>query len=141
MNSNSRYTVAIHILTLLAYCGTEPLTSEFIAGSVHTNPVVIRRLLAAFRDAGWVASQGGPGGGWRLQRDPELVNLADIHRVVEGCALFQLHASEPNPLCPVGRNIQHTLTGIFQDALDVLERHLAQTTLASLVRDVRVRAL
>lgn len=139
MTSNSRYTVAIHILTLLAFCGPEAQTSEFIAGSVNTNPVVIRRLLASLREARLVASQGGPGGGWRLLREPGAISLGQIFRAVEGSALFPLHAAEPNPCCPVGKHIQEALAGIFQGALAALEGNLDQTSLADLVSAVQGR--
>src|SRR6476619_2527243 len=65
---SSKLTVGVHILTLLASSPGESLTSEYIAGSVHTNPVVILRLLGLLREAGIVESQGGLGGGWRLKR-------------------------------------------------------------------------
>ena len=140
MTHSSRFTVAIHILTLLAFCGPEPQTSEFIAGSVNTNPVVIRRLLASLRAARLVASQGGPGGGWRLLREPGAITLGQVFQAVEGSALFAMHASEPNPLCPVGRTIQAALTGIFQGAEQAMLAQLEHSTLAQLVKDVHVRA-
>ena len=62
---SSKLTVGVHILTLLASSPGEPLTSEYIAGSVNTNPVVIRRLLGLLREAGVVVIHGaayGPGG-------------------------------------------------------------------------------
>jgi DNA-binding IscR family transcriptional regulator len=60
---NSKLTVGVHILALLAMMGETQLTSEQIAGSVNTNPVVIRRLLGLLRTAGYVESTSGPGGG------------------------------------------------------------------------------
>jgi len=140
MTASSRTTIAIHILTLLAFCGPEPLTSGFIAGSVNTNPVVIRRLLARLREAGLVGSQGGPGGGWQLLRAPGKVTLRDIHLAVEGTPPFALHSADPNPRCPVGRNIQAALEGVYASAQAALEADLARTTLAHLVKTVKARA-
>ena len=136
MTQSSRFTVAIHILTLLAHGGPEPRTSEYIAGSVNTNPVVIRRLLASLRAARLVASQSGPGGGWQLLREPEAITLGMIFQAVEGAALIPMHASEPNPRCPVGRHIQTALAGIFRGAEQALLDQLDRTTLAQLVKDV-----
>jgi len=140
MTHNSRYTVAIHMLTLLAFCEPDLLTSEYIAGSVNTNPVVVRRLLASLREAGLVASQGGPGGGWRLLRKPQQITLGEVFLAVEEGALFPLHASTPNPLCPVGKNIQGALTTVFKEAQEGLIRTLARTTLAQLLQDVKTLA-
>src|SRR5437763_13957245 len=110
---SSRFAVAVHALTLL---GSEdgPLTSEFIAGSVNTNPVVIRRVLAALRTAKLVASKGGASGGWRLTRAPSAITLRDVYRAVEGPSLFALPEQPPNPACPVGSTIQAALTREFE---------------------------
>ncbi|WNG38997.1 Rrf2 family transcriptional regulator [Archangium violaceum] len=140
MNTSSRFTVAIHILTLLAHSGDEPMTSEFIAGSVNTNPVVIRRLLASLREARLVTSQVGPGGGWQLVRPPRGITLRDVYRAVEGGTLFPLHSNTPNPRCPVGGTIQSALTGHFEEAQLAMEKDLERTTIADLVQEVKTLA-
>ncbi|MBI1751250.1 MAG: Rrf2 family transcriptional regulator [Acidobacteria bacterium] len=134
--SNTRFTVAIHVLTLLAYCGPEALTSEFIAGSVNTNPVVIRRILSTLREAKLVASQAGPGGGWQLLRDPRKITLRDILAAVSGDPTFLLHSAPPNIECPVGRDIQAILARRFQSAQEAMERDLERTTIAQLISEV-----
>lgn len=142
MRPSSRLTVAIHVLTLLAYVAgrAEPATSELIAGSVNTNPVVIRRLLAMLRRAKLVRSRGGPGGGWQLVVPPGRITLRDVYRAVEGEALFPLPSSAPNPRCPVGRTIQAALEGRYREARLAVERDLARTTIADLVEEVGARA-
>jgi Rrf2 family protein len=141
MRANTRFTVAIHILTLLAReDGPAAVTSEYIAGSVNTNPVVIRRLLALLRRAGLVASQGGPGGGWRLVRPAARISLRDVYRSVETEPLFALHASAPNPKCPVGRTIQAAVSGHYDQARLAVEKELARTTIAELLQEVNVLA-
>lgn len=137
MKNSSRYTVAIHVLTLLAYCGLEPVTSEFIAGSVNTNPVVIRRLLAKLRAAKLVSSQGGPGGGWQLRKAAKQITLREVLAAVDGGSVFPMHSSAPNPRCPVGRTIQVVLEGHFKSAQLALERDLQRTTIAALVESVK----
>jgi Rrf2 family protein len=129
----TRFTVAIHIVTLLAYCGEEAQTSAFIAGSVNTNPVVIRRLLGNLRQAGLVTSQGGPGGGWQLLRAAGEITLKDIFLAMEADPLFPLHAAQPNPDCPVGRDIQAVLQDRFRVAQDALEAELERTTIRQLI--------
>ena len=95
MRPSSRFTVAIHILTLLAHGAPgEPVTSEYVAGSVSTNPVVIRRLLAG-SCARLVRSQGGPGGGWLLLAAPRDITLRDVFQAVEERPALSLHASPP----------------------------------------------
>jgi Rrf2 family protein len=136
MYPSSRYTVAIHVLTLLAYGANEPMTSEYIADSVNTNPVVIRRLMAALRDANLVISQPGPGGGWQLLRAPKGITLRDVYRIVEAEPLFALHSNTPNPRCPVGGSIQTVLLARYEEARLALENDLGRTSIKDLLRAV-----
>src|SRR5512137_2894048 len=106
---NSRFTVALHVLCLLAHQPGKPLTSEFIAGSVNTKPVVIRRILAVLRRAGLVKSQPGVSGGWELVAKPECITLGGLYQIVRPGTVFAMHSQQPNVLCPVGRNIQRGL--------------------------------
>lgn len=136
MRANTRFTVAIHTLTVLSQGQPEPVTSEYIAGSVNTNPVVIRRVLGGLRRARLVESQGGNGGGWRLAKDPAAITLADIYRAVDGEPLFPLHHRDPNPNCPVGKHIQRALIERFAAANAAMEAELARTSLADVTSDV-----
>ena len=48
MAANSRFAVAVHAATTLAYRqarGAEYVSSEELAASVRTNPVVVRRII------------------------------------------------------------------------------------------------
>jgi DNA-binding IscR family transcriptional regulator len=116
------------------------MTSEFIAGSVNTNAVVIRRILALLRKTRLVRSRSGPGGGWQLVVPPRGITLRDVFRAVEGEALFPLHASTPNPRCPVGRVIQSALEARYAQARLAVERNLEKTTIADLLEEVRAHA-
>jgi DNA-binding IscR family transcriptional regulator len=134
VNPSTRFTIALHILTLMATCRGQALTSGFIAGSVNTNPVVVRRLLGLLRRAGMVASQPGAGGGWELRVAPEGISLRDVRRAVREASPFAMHSQMPNPACLVGRNIQAALGGIFARAEQAMEEELARTTVEGLVR-------
>ncbi len=133
---NCRFTVSIHVLCLLAAQRPKPVTSEFIAGSVNTNPVVIRRLLGLLRRAGLVKSQPGVSGGWELVARPERITLGGLYQVVRPGTVFAMHRQQPNVLCPVGRNIQRGLRTHYQKAQAAMEAELDRTTIAEVLRDV-----
>ena len=137
MNTSSRFAFAVHVLALLALQEGAPLSSDMIAGSVNTNPALIRRLLTMLANAGLTASQLGAGGGALLAREPHTIALLDIYRAVEDAQLFALHREEPNPACMVGRHIQETLRGIIDDAQRAMEASLATRTLADVVEDMQ----
>lgn len=149
MTSN-RFAVAIHLLTLAsaagaARCGAtgemggtgEPLTSERMAASVGTHPVVVRRILGALREAGLVSSQCGPGGGWRPTRPPEETTLLDVYRAVTRRPLLSLPPRSAAGACPVGRHVHRTLDAVFGEAEAALERTLAAVTVAEVLAVVR----
>src|SRR4051812_19200918 len=128
------------MMTIFALKPAEPLTSEFIACSVNTNPVVIRRLLGSLRDAGIVDSRTGVGGGWSLLVDPERLTLLDILRAVEPQDdLFALPRSEPNPECPCGQHIHGVLTEVYDKVQDGMSRQLAGITIACIAGKIRGR--
>src|SRR5262249_31418238 len=133
MPRSSRFVVATHALTMLAYCDGEAMTSEYIASSVNTNPVVVRRVLGLLAKAGLVATQEGAGGGVRLARSADNINLRAVYAAVETQPLFALHPSDPNPQCPVGSTIQGALEPALDAAEGALLGSLAETTVADLV--------
>lgn len=134
MLKSSRFVIAVHVLALLAYGKGEAMTSEFIAGSVNTNPVVVRRLLASLVKAGFVTTQEGAKGGVRLARPAEDIDLLSVYQAVESEGLFALHPQEPNVACPVGGNIQAALVPILDAAEAAMQNSLKKTSIADVVR-------
>jgi Rrf2 family protein len=138
MSANSRMTVAIHILSYMAVAERkrpDPVTSDRIAHSVATNPVVIRRMLGDLRRAGLVASRRGAHAGWTLTRSPEAITLLEVYRAVGEGPLFGLHASPPNPHCHVARELKPALGRVYGALEKELARQLARTTLGEMLGD------
>lgn len=140
MSGNSHFTVATHVLTLLGHHAPKALTSELIAASVNTNAVFLRRLMSSLRAARLIESQAGPGGGWKLLRNPKDITLRDVYRAMEDGPLFAMHANTPNKECEVGCNIQGILGNHFDATLRTVEQQLSRTSIHDLVREVRARA-
>jgi Rrf2 family protein len=138
---SSRVAVAVHVLTYLAWKRSEAATSERIAASVNTNPVVVRCIVGALRNAGMVTVQPGVGGGALLAREPGDISLLDVYRAVEdGEDLFSLHPQQPARDCNIGGNIQAVLQGVFCRAHRAMESVLAEVTVADVGNDVWARA-
>lgn len=139
MQLSSRFTIASHILVLLALEGDkEKQTSTSIAGSVGVNPVIIRNILAQLKEAGLVQVARGVGGA-RLAQAPDQITLLHVYQAVElfgeNGQLFGFH-EQPNPACQVGRNIHPLLDGRLENAQSALERELEQTTIADLLAEL-----
>jgi Rrf2 family protein len=134
MKISSRFTVAVHILSLVTIENSTLCTSEWIAESVNTNPVVIRRVMGKLKNAGLIQVRRGTGGA-TLQKSLNEITLLDVYRaveVVEEGELFQFH-EKPNPNCPVGANIQAVLELILNRAQEAMERILGEVTMEELV--------
>ena len=135
MQISNRFSVAVHTLLCIGLFAHEyKVTSEFIAGSVGVNPVVIRRILGQLKKQGLVNVAAGTGGA-TLVCDPSSISLLDVYKAVdllENETLFSFH-SNPNPQCPVGRSIHTVLDGHIRDAQNALENRLALVTLDSLM--------
>ncbi|MCW7469326.1 Rrf2 family transcriptional regulator [Leptospira kanakyensis] len=136
MSIPSRYSVAIHILTILEMDGE--VSSEEIAGSVGTNPAIIRLLLGKLKKAGIINVRQGIKGS-SLSKPAREINLLDIYKATEKeDALFLLH-EHPNPNCPIGKNIQSALTGILDEAQKAMETKLSKYNLADVSSEIRTR--
>jgi len=134
---NSRFSTAVHILTLLASAGEERMTSEFIALSIGTNAVVIRRQLALLREAKLVDSKGARGGGWELARDPSKITLRQLREALGEEAAFRMHKNEPHPKCTIGQNVKTVLEDVYEDAERAVLRSLEKWSVADMLRRVR----
>jgi Rrf2 family protein len=138
---SSRVAVAVHVLAFMTRKGSEPVTSERIAASVNTNPVVVRRIMGALRNAGMVSVQPGVGGGATLARDPAEITLLDVYRAVEERdELFSLPAQAPAAECSVGGHIRGVLGPIFCQAHRAVEGVLAGVTIEDVRQQVVQRA-
>jgi DNA-binding IscR family transcriptional regulator len=132
--------MAVHVLAVLAYKEGDRVTSALLAGSINTNPVIVRRLLLALQRARLVETGKGAGSGSRLSRAPGRINLAQIYRAVEEAEPFATPARKPNAACPVGHCIRETLDKVFASAEAALERDLEKTTLAGVINAVKASA-
>jgi Rrf2 family protein len=138
MKSSSRFAVAIHVLALLAVT-PGPVSSAYIAGSVNTNPALIRRILVLLGQAGFTRSILGAAGGTLLARRPADINLLEVHRAVEEPGGLGMHSSIPNPDCAVGRNITSVLRSLFARAQEAMESAMESMTLKDVLDQLNAR--
>ncbi|HVF86790.1 MAG TPA: Rrf2 family transcriptional regulator [Pyrinomonadaceae bacterium] len=137
MSTSSRFSVAVHVLALMASAGGELVKSEHVAYSVNTNPVVIRRILCALARAGLVVSQTGAAGGSRLARPPADITLREVYRAVEPQDVFSLHRQPPNRKCPVGMNIELVLEDVLKNVDAAIDDVLAGITVDGVLESLK----
>ena len=127
--NNGRFATALHILTLLAKQNPALLSSEYIAGSININPVLVRKELSSLRHHGLIQSKEGKNGGSTLAKPANKIRLSEIYNAVRQSPLLG-RSNEPNPACPVGKQINRHLEDLYSEAEETLIRKLGTQTLA-----------
>lgn len=135
--TSTRFAIGAHILTALAFRAGEAVPSADLAASVNTNAAFIRQVLMQLHRAGLVYSQLGTGGGTLLARPAERIRLDEVYRATSSQPTVALHRSKPNQSCPIGRNIQPSLTKVLGRAEKAMLRELHGVTVADLLAEIR----
>lgn len=132
---SSRFSIAVHILTLIAMTNKN-CTSDFIASSVNTNPVLIRRIIGQLKNVNLVTSQPGTGGTF-IQKNISEITLLDVYNAVEVTEdnkLFSFHKG--NSKCKVGCNIESVLGATCKKAQNAMENELEKVTIKDIVDSI-----
>ena len=134
MQISSRFTIGLHILTAIDMFQKDyKVTSDFLAGSIRTNPVVVRKILGQLKEAGLIHSSQGVAG-ITMAKPLEEISFYDVYSAIEPVEdgdLFRFH-DDPNPDCPVGRNIHELLDGKLREIQSAMEEKMRGYTLADL---------
>jgi len=130
---SGRFAMAAHALAVLAQ-SREGYPSAYVASSVNTHAVFLRRILGDLVAAGLVTAREGRAGGYRLARPPERITLAEVYRAIEPDGPLVPSPADPNLRCPVGAGMRRAFARTAGAAEDGLVRALARETVADLSR-------
>ena len=137
MQISSRFTMAIHMFACIDTFTDRKMTSDFMAASIGTNPVIVRKLLQQLKAGGLIEVSRGTGG-VTVTKPLDEITFLDVYKAVE-CTpdeqLFDFHEN-PNQKCPVGKNIHHVLDDRLNQVQKAMEDKLATMTLADVKNDV-----
>ena len=141
MQISSRFTIATHMLIIIAIKGKEmKVTSDFLASSVGVNPVIIRKTLSQLKKAELISVARGTGGA-EIVKELKDISLLDVYQAVDCLGksgqLFSFH-DNPNPNCPVGANIHKVWDHKLIEIQQAMEKQLSQTNLAEVVVDAEI---
>lgn len=130
MQANKNFSIAIQICVFMDYKGQERYSSQELAVSVMTNPVVIRRQLAKLKTAGIVDSQNGPNGGYFLVKDTASLTLWHLYVATREGDFF--NRPKPNPDCVVGSNLKYLVQDVFHEAEMAMKPELGAVSIKDL---------
>ena len=134
MQISSRFTIALHIFACVEVFGDEyRITSDFLAGSINTNPVIIRKILTKLKSAGLITVARGTGG-IEVIKPLKEITFYDVYVAIEPLEnneLFNFHKN-PNPEFPVGKNIHKLRDSKLETIQKAMENEMRKYTLESL---------
>lgn len=137
MRVSTKFSDSIHLLSFISVFRSAKLTSEFIASSIKTSPVVVRRLIGELRTAGIIA-QSADSRYPRLARTPQEISILDIYMAIEGTKhLFNVD-EDTNPHCPVGAHVPTVLGALYSEAEAAAFGQLGRTTLQDVIDRIAV---
>ena len=139
MQITSKFTIAVHIIAAIDYFkDSEKVTSNFLAGSVGANPVIVRNVMGNLKESGIIEISQGKSG-ISLAKELDEITFYDVYKAVD-CVddegLFHFHEN-PNINCPVGKNIHIAMDDKLQRVQSIMENELSRITMADVVADMR----
>ena len=138
MKRDSRLSGVLHVLLHMAE-HRAPMTSEQLAKAMQTHPVVIRRILGGLRDAGFVHSEKGHGGGWTIAKELSAITMRDVYDAIGRPGLMAMGNRTEAPGCLVEQAVNAALDTSFRDAEALLLARFGEVTLAQLAADFHAR--
>jgi DNA-binding IscR family transcriptional regulator len=126
---SGKFAITIHILTLLSKFPDEYLSSDFIAGSMNLHPVLVRKEIANLKKNNIVESKEGKNGGTRLFKSASKITLDAIFKMTFDTVTLGFSKNEPNPDCPVGKQINKNLENLYEDINQTISLQLSDITL------------
>ena len=115
MNRDTRLSDVLHVLLHLEQAD-KPLTSDLLARTMGTNPAVFRRTMAGLREAGFVYSEKGHGGGWRLARPLSQMTLLGVYEALGRPNLFAIGNRSRHPECLVEKRVNAVMADTMAEA-------------------------
>ncbi|KGO92382.1 Rrf2 family transcriptional regulator [Flavobacterium subsaxonicum] len=112
---SGKFAITLHILTLLSKFPDEFLSSDFLAGSMNINPVLVRKEIGNLKKHNIVESREGKFGGTRLAKAAKDITLEDIFKMTFESVSLGYSKNDPNPACPVGKKINQNLDALYMD--------------------------
>lgn len=137
MQISMKCSVAVHCLIFIHEAkGIAKVTSNLLAESTGSNPVVIRNTLSALKKAGIITVPRGTGGA-ELCIDPSQITLYQIYSALEPDGVTSIIGIHPcdGRSCPIAQNIRKVLETPYHKIEDAVKEAMEKITLQSMIDD------
>ena len=137
MQISMKCSIAVHCLIFIYEAkGITKVTSNLLAESTGSNPVIIRNIISSLKKAGLISVARGTGGA-ELCMQPSEITLYQIYNALEPDGLSALIGIHPckDRKCPIAQNIQKVLQLPYQKIEDSIKETMKNITLQSMIDD------
>lgn len=120
MSKSTKLVTATYILSYIAACGPQVVTTDKIAEEIDDHPTRVRQLVSALVKHGLLTATRGGRGGVQLARPADQITLRDVQEAVQDQSLLSFYV--PDPVSKwAGKCKVHTL---FEDLNSELNAHI-----------------
>lgn len=138
MKYSHKLSDAIHILAYVEICQDDDLSSQAIAGSIESNPSLVRRLMSLLAKSGLLMTKQGTIAP-KLAKPANEITILDVFQALDTQQRL-LHVDEKtNPQCIIGGNIQSTLNEAYEKVQKAAEAEMATITLDTIIAGILKR--
>lgn len=134
---NTRFVIAIHIITDLNNSEGQWGSSQFLVCSINANAAMVRKELGNLKEYGLATSKAGKYAGRALAKPAADIERSDIYKAVRQTPVLGSGQDDPNSHCPIGSQINDHLSQLYQETEETLINKLAQPTLANFCRQFK----
>ncbi|UQS84873.1 Rrf2 family transcriptional regulator [Apilactobacillus apisilvae] len=136
MKYSHKLSDAIHILTYVSISDSidNDLSSRAIAGSIESNPSLVRRLMANLSKANLLKSSQGKVN-IKLGRSAKEISILDVYKAIEEPDLLHVDP-DTNVKCIVGANIQKTLNSAYNKIQKQAESEMDKISIYDIMNDI-----
>ena len=134
--TNTQFSVAVHIASVLAYYPHAKVVSDTLAKSVNADASFVRGILAKLGKAGLIVTSRGRNGHCALARPADRISLLEIYQATGAPEVFAVHGYPINKACPISTSHKSGLGEVLSEAQRAFEKTLGKKMLSEVVDKV-----
>ncbi|WP_199615629.1 RrF2 family transcriptional regulator [Paenibacillus alkalitolerans] len=127
--------LAVQALIILSKENIQTCPSVEIASYLQSEPTLLRRVLAVLAREGFLETREGRDGGYRLQKNPESITLADVYDAFQVGGPLCFGIKEATGSHPFGVEMK----AAFSDITDEMDRSMREVLSRYTIADLAER--
>jgi len=132
----AEFPLAVHALVYLNH-QNRTLSSEELAENICTNPARVRKVMAALKRAGFVATKEGAQGGYEMKRAASDITLEDIaHALNSKMVTTSWRSGSLDQDCMISSGMAGVMDHIYDELNQSCDRELRNTTLQDITQEI-----